>query len=99
MTNAQGTEPSSTRDSGCKPQDQDQDAAETEKNFSWWSAGIAAQVQSLPAGFKHSTILSAGIGINAGLQSWGQKMQKAKRMTRNPDIALSHLSYWTDNGA
>ena len=39
------------------------------------------------------------VGINAELQSWGKKMQKAKQMTRNPDIALSHLSYWTDNGA
>jgi hypothetical protein len=68
-------------------------------NGGWWQHGISAEIQSLPAGFMHSTILRTGNGITDALQRWGTKMRTAKQTRRNPDIALSHLSYWTDNGA
>ena len=65
---------------------------------------MSGAVHSLPAGFTHSTILTAGgLGITDGLQRWGATMYKAHNVTtvarRQPDIAVSHLSYWTDNGA
>jgi len=67
---------------------------------SWfWAHGISSEVRHLPSQFTHSTILSAGEGLTDGLQSWGAKMKKAHQTKRNSDIALSHLSYWTDNGA
>jgi hypothetical protein len=64
-----------------------------------WLHGVSGEITSLPAGFVHSTMLSLGKGVTAGLQRWGAKMQKASQTTRSTDVALTHLSYWTDNGA
>ena len=65
----------------------------------WWSLGISGSVTTVHPGFEHATILSAGVGITGGLQSWGGKMRATYNTSRTPDISLSHLSYWTDNGA
>eukprot|EP01043_Picozoa_sp_COSAG02_P015082 COSAG02_NODE_634_length_19259_cov_9.871347_1_plen_412_part_00 len=64
---------------------------------SWqWSVGISSQVLELPSGFNHSTVLRVGSGVTGTLQSWGHSMRTAYKTKRNPDKALSHLSYWTD---
>jgi hypothetical protein len=72
----------------------------------WWAHGISTQVRSVPAGFTHATLLSVGgaDGLTAGLQHWGKTMRRAhdaaspeERTTQ--DVAASHLSYYTDNGA
>ena len=66
----------------------------------WWLHGISGEVQSIPAGFTHTTILTVGNGITDGLQQWGSTIRKAQPPPpKRPDIVTSHLSYWTDNGA
>jgi hypothetical protein len=92
-----GTEPSTTREVGCPDRSHTatSTASTASASASWWAHGISGEVQHLPAGFTHSTILSVGDGLTAGLQRWGAKMRKAYDTKRNPDIVLSHLSYWT----
>jgi hypothetical protein len=102
-----GTEASVGREVGCPTRNSSSTeaaAAAPSSARSWWSHGVSGAVESLPAGFTHSTVLSAGgLGITAGLQKWGTTMYKAHNVTtvarRQPDIGVSHLSYWTDNGA
>ena len=65
----------------------------------FWAHGIGSEVRHLPRQFTHSIILSTGEGLTDGVQSWGAKMRTAYQTKRKPDTALSHLSYWTDNGA
>ncbi len=65
-------------------------------------AGISPKISTLPAGFTHETILSWGKGINSTLVGWGKALtdKSGKRRPANDaDTLLSHLSYWTDNGA
>lgn len=101
-----GTVPSPTREIGCStnvtdrspPPPSSSSAASTAA--AWWSHGISGEVQSIPSGFTHRTILTLGNGITGGLQQWGNTLRKAQQPpSKRPDILLSHLSYWTDNGA
>jgi hypothetical protein len=64
--------------------------------------GISSQIASLPAGFTHKTALVFGQGINNTFSAWGQALLdlgNKRRPANNADILLSHISYWTDNGA
>jgi hypothetical protein len=113
LSNVIGTKPSSNREAGCPSRQQHSPSAmplgsldfsaRTESantdTSSWWSVGISGEVVSLPKGFTHSTILSASVGVTTGLHQWGRKMQSVYNTTRADDVGLSHLSYWTDNGA
>lgn len=87
---------SSDREVGCPSHSHlhsrggDSSAAST----SWqWSVGISSQVVELPKGFNHTTVLRLGSGVTGTLQSWGQTMRTVYKTKRNPDMALSHLSY------
>jgi hypothetical protein len=40
-----------------------------------------------------------GDGLTGSLQRWGRAMRAVHHTKRAPDIVLSHLSFWTDNGA
>jgi len=64
--------------------------------------GIEGEVESVPAGFEHRFILARGKGINRTLEYWGHLLREEfqhERVDRYADIGLSHLGYWTDNGA
>jgi hypothetical protein len=66
------------------------------------TAGIAAGIGSLPAGFTHTTALVFGQGINNTFGIWGQALTdlaRKKRPTNDADPLLKNVSYWTDNGA
>jgi hypothetical protein len=66
------------------------------------TSGVSDKIQSLPAGFTHQTILTAAKGLNAAFETWGHALtdlQGKVRPANNADITLSHLGYWTDNGA
>jgi len=64
--------------------------------------GIRSTVSVLPKGFSHSTVVVGGTGINGTLVALGDHLlglgQKA-RTDPQSDFVLSHLGYWTDNGA
>lgn len=64
--------------------------------------GISSKIATLPAGFSHSTVLAWGQGINSTIGVWGKALTDRSGKVRpgnDADILLSHLSYWTDNGA
>lgn len=64
--------------------------------------GLATTLQSIPRQFRHSSILVAGHGINGTLMKWGDVLLTRGGKSRPnvyDDFSLSHLGYWTDNGA
>ena len=66
------------------------------------SSGLNAAVASLPAGFRHQTLVVFGTGINAAWEAWGRALlalQGARRPANDADVGLRYLGYWTDNGA
>jgi hypothetical protein len=70
-------------------------------NADWVGVGIKATVTSIPAGWNQLFVLSAGVGINSGMQAWGDRML---RFTGKPranlyhDVTHSTIGFWTDNG-
>eukprot|EP00041_Stephanoeca_diplocostata_P000680 m.16150 g.16150 ORF g.16150 m.16150 type:complete len:887 (-) comp10906_c0_seq3:429-3089(-) len=64
--------------------------------------GIRNSVATLPKGFTHETIVYAGHGINNTMSGWGDVLLSVSGKPRTDpydDFVLSHLGYWTDNGA
>jgi len=67
-----------------------------------WETGVNSELESLPKGFKHRTVLQLGQGITSTMDSWGALMRNAYNTTREiakDDPVVNYLSYWTDNGA
>ena len=65
-------------------------------------AGVTSELTSLPAGFEHRTMLTAGQGVTTTLDAWGRRFRKAlgtDRSMAERDLNVHYLSYWTDNGA
>ncbi|XP_062593083.1 uncharacterized protein LOC134254572 [Saccostrea cucullata] len=64
--------------------------------------GVMGGVQMVPPNYQYDTILYYAKGINKAFQGWGKLMRKWYGRTDNfiqTDITISHLGYWTDNGA
>lgn len=64
--------------------------------------GLQGDLESIPAGLRHRFLLVTGRGIQATLGRWGELMRaehRRMRTERYADRGLSHLGYWTDNGA
>src|SRR5579872_1810737 len=65
-------------------------------------SGVSQQIARLPAGFTQQSILVVEGGINRAFETWGHALTDLHRKVRpsnNEDVTLSHLGYWTDNGA
>lgn len=64
--------------------------------------GVQGEIDALPGGFTHRFIAVEGHGINRTVEAWGALL-RSDRGTPAPDRyadrGLSHLGYWTDNGA
>lgn len=66
------------------------------------AGGIDPTITTLPAGFKHRTLLAMGRGITATLDAWGSALQvlnRKKPVSNEADVLLRKFGYWTDNGA
>eukprot|EP00117_Sycon_ciliatum_P020448 scpid6634/ scgid0189/ len=64
--------------------------------------GIGGKVNALPEGYVYSTILVAGQGVQSTMARWGSillQLGKKYPSTLNSDPSISHLGYYTDNGA
>ena len=64
--------------------------------------GIKQSVKVLPKGFHHETMLVAGSGISNATRALGDALlTRGSKQRADPydDFVLSHLGYWTDNGA
>jgi hypothetical protein len=66
------------------------------------AGGIDLRIATLPAGFRHGTMLVLGNGIGGTLNAWGRALQalNGKRpVPSGADVLLSKFGYWTDNGS
>jgi hypothetical protein len=66
------------------------------------TTGVSTKIRGLPAGFTHETLLVVEMGINRAFETWGRALtdlRGKKRPANDADVTLSHLGYWTDNGA
>lgn len=66
------------------------------------ASGLNAGLADLPAGFRHSTLMAFGGGINAAWDVWGSALTELKakqRPANDADVGLRYLGYWTDNGS
>lgn len=62
--------------------------------------GIDPEIKSMPAGFVHATVLSAGSGVNDAFGAWGATLLALGDKHPAPNTAdalLNTLGYWTDN--
>src|SRR5665647_46260 len=66
------------------------------------SSGLNSEVQQLPVGFKHSTIMVFDKGIHNTWDVWGgalRSLYHRQRPANDADKVLKYFGYWTDNGA
>ena len=68
-----------------------------------WETGVSSEIERLPRGFRHRTLLVAGEGgITATMDAWGRTLRTAYETDRSAveaDKVPNYLSYFTDNGA
>jgi hypothetical protein len=63
---------------------------------------IGQTIQTLPAGFAHSTLLVFDKGVNRTFSVWGSALLALggkQRPANDANVVLAKLGYWTDNGA
>jgi hypothetical protein len=63
---------------------------------------ITPTIQTLPAGFSHSTMLVFDQGMNQAFSTWGSALLALggkQRPANDANVVLAKLGYWTDNGA
>jgi len=79
-----------------------QNIVDTSKSKSL-SFGIQGNITALPPNYSYSVILYTGSnGMNDAFVKWGEILTKfygKQRSFLQNDISLTHLGYWTDNGA
>src|SRR5262245_60692808 len=66
------------------------------------ACGIYSDINFLPQGFTHQTLLAFGKGIGQTFSGWGSALmglQGKSRIAGDADVTLESLGYWTDNGA
>ena len=68
------------------------------------ACGPAASLYALPRGYNHSTLIVAENSIVAATAAYGAQLRVLANKTKRVDamresFVLSHLGYWTDNGA
>ncbi|RJO68104.1 MAG: hypothetical protein C4523_07760 [Myxococcales bacterium] len=64
--------------------------------------GLQGELDAVPAGFTQRFLRVEGQGVAATLEHWGDLLladRNRARRDRYADTGLSHLGYWTDNGA
>lgn len=71
-----------------------------DEHISW---GIMGLVDKVPASYTTDFIISfSDRGVNQAMRDWGLYLTTTYNKTsaaRDKDLTLSHLGYWTDNGA
>ncbi len=77
-------------------------AAINQSDNSRISCGIQGEIKEIPKNYSQKFLLTFNRGINASLENLGALLLKyhgSKKKDTYYNIAASHLSYWTDNGA
>jgi hypothetical protein len=76
------------------PMDNFKSAVHTANGMAW-ETGVSSELEELPPGFEHRTMLVAGSGITATIDAWGQMLRKVyatQRITDDPNVEF--LTYW-----
>ena len=64
--------------------------------------GVKGTVDAIPAGWTHTFLLSASLGIRDGMMAWGDRLLALRGGKRRPslyrDVTHSTIGFWTDNG-
>ena len=66
------------------------------------STGISSQIQTLPAGFSHQTLLVVDGSVNGAFENWGHALTDLSgkvRPANDADPILNQIGYWTDAGS
>lgn len=64
-------------------------------------AGVKATVETVPAGWEQSFVLSGGVGIQSGMMQWGDRVLRytgKSRADMYKDDTHGKIGFWTDNG-
>jgi hypothetical protein len=64
--------------------------------------GTSGEISKIPENHSHTYIMVFDKGINNTFQVWGnllRQFHKVEKKSRYPDIMVSHLGFFTDNGA
>jgi len=67
-----------------------------------WRCGFGGLIEKVPAGTVHKVLVVTGHGINDTMSKWGdiiRKWHNHERTDPYAGIGISHLGYYTDNGA
>jgi hypothetical protein len=67
-----------------------------------WRCGFGGLIEKVPAGTVHKVVVVTGHGINDTMFKWGDVIRKWHNHERSDPyagIGISHLGYYTDNGA
>jgi hypothetical protein len=67
-----------------------------------WHSGFGGLIEKIPAGTVHKVLVVTGHGINDTMFKWGDIIRKWHNHERTDPYAglgISHLGYYTDNGA
>ncbi len=67
-----------------------------------WRCGFGGLIEKIPAGSVHKVLVVTGHGINDTMSKWGdiiRKWHNRERTDPYAGIGISHLGYYTDNGA
>jgi hypothetical protein len=61
-----------------------------------WAIGVSSEVEEVPAGFVHQTLLVAGSSVTGTMDKYGQLMRTAYRTNKTKDIVVEQVGYWTE---
>eukprot|EP01137_Pigoraptor_chileana_P030725 Opistho-2@17610 len=67
-----------------------------------FACGLQGLLPDIPVGFTHTTLLLYGNGVHECMSDWGNALLRRSGKPRTlptADVVVSHLGYWTDNGA
>lgn len=66
----------------------------------FYAFGLSAAIPAIPAAWSYSVLLTASYGgVTAGTYAHGAALQSYYSTTRLPSVTLSHIGYYTDDGA
>eukprot|EP00931_Biecheleriopsis_adriatica_P045516 TRINITY_DN26070_c0_g1_i1.p1 TRINITY_DN26070_c0_g1~~TRINITY_DN26070_c0_g1_i1.p1 ORF type:complete len:794 (-),score=129.52 TRINITY_DN26070_c0_g1_i1:49-2430(-) len=65
-----------------------------------YAMGLSGAIPSVPRGYSYSVMLSVSSGgATAGMYTWGNLIRNYYGTYRIPSVTLSHVGYYTDDGA
>lgn len=61
-----------------------------------WAIGVSGEVEEVPEGFMHRTLLVAGGSVTQTMDKYGELMRRAYRTNKTRDAVVEKVGYWTE---